>query len=457
MARNVSRIDRYNQTTTDGELQQALVPNSAIADAGLYAFGSFLSPSWLDDDQTIPHTPTRSGAPQVTGFEEVGVTLIVPSGAPPEGGWPVAIFGPGITRSKYDLFLAADANAEEGIATMSLDPVGHAFGPKSEVGVTLLAPPGQVRFSGFGRGRDLDGDGTITDQEGVSAPKQPHPKAAIALRDGLRQTAADVMALVRAIRRGVDVDGDGSIDLRRKGVSLYAQSLGGIYGTMVMGVDPRIKVGVLNVPGGPILDIARLAPPFRPLVADALRNRIPCLLNGGKSQFTESLPLFLDPPVKEPARGAIPIQEVFARSNWLNRPGSPEAFAPRLVRQPLRDATKKKIIYQYAFGDQTVPNPTSATIMRAGRLVKRTSFYRNDRTASAPANPHGFLLDPRIQGRNQAQLQVVEFIGSRGENIIDPDGGGPTWEVPIAQADTLERMNFSPNYGPDEEPRCSAE
>ncbi len=52
---------------------------------------------------------------------------------------------------------------------------------------------------------------------------------------------------------------------------------------------------------------------------------------------------------------------------------------------------------------------------------------------------------------------MVEFIDSRGKQVIDPDGGAPTWEVPIAQADTLERMNFSPNYGPDEEPRCSPE
>ena len=96
----------------------------------------------------------------------------------------------------------------------------------------------------------------------MRTPEQPHPLASIGLRDGLRQTALDNMALVRAIGRGVDVDGDGSEDLRRDGVVYYAQSLGGIYGTMLMGVDQRVRAGALNVPGGPILDIARQSPAF---------------------------------------------------------------------------------------------------------------------------------------------------------------------------------------------------
>lgn len=452
-APEVVQINRYDQRTDDcDELTEEMVLDTEVVGSQTYAFGSFRSPSWLDDARTIPHTPTETGAPQVLGEERVGVTLIVPGGPAPADGWPVAIYGPGITRSKYDVFLGADLNAAQGIATMSLDPVGHAFGECSEVGVTTLSGGGETRFLGFGRGFDQDGDGEITNQEGVSAPDQPHPRATIALRDGLRQTAADVMALVRAVERGVDVDGDGNADLRQDGVSLYAQSLGGIYGTMVMGVDPRVEVAVLNVPGGPIVDIARLSPGFRPEVTSALELREPCLLNGGVNQFDESLPLFLDPPVTEPADGAIPIQEVLATSNWLNRPGSPETFAPLLREQPLADAEAKRVLYQFAFGDQTVPNPTSATLARAGDLFDITAFYRNDMTATRDTNPHGFLLDPRVQGRNQAQQQVVEFLSSDGQDVLDPDGPGPTWEVPVADPDTLETLNFSTDLYAEAEP-----
>ena len=327
---------------------------------------------------------------------------------------------------------------------MAADPVGHAFGPRSEASVDLAVPPSTVRFSGFGRGRDLDRDGVITDQEGVRTPAQPHPLASIGLRDGLRQTALDNMALVRAVARGVDVDGDGSEDLRRTGVTYYAQSLGGIYGTMLMAVDPLVRAGALNVPGGPILDIARQSPSFRELVAADLKNRAPGLLNGGRGGFTESVPLFLDPPVTEPARGAVAIQDAFAAVNWLDRSGSPEAFAPLLRRSPLAGVGAKRILYQFAFGDQTVPNPASATLMRAGGLEDVTTFYRNDRTPTGGTNPHGFLLDPTVTGRQQGQQQIVEFLDSAGESITDPDGPAPLFEVPIADPASLERLNFTP-------------
>ena len=51
---------------------------------------------------------------------------------------------------------------------------------------------------------------------------------------------------------------------------------------MVMAVDPLVRAGALNVPGGPILDIARQSPGFRELVAADLKFRTPGLLNGGR-------------------------------------------------------------------------------------------------------------------------------------------------------------------------------
>ena len=430
----VAAIQRFDDRgPAAGEPAGSAVPNTAVGGAGMYAFGSFESPSWLTKERVIPTTPTKDGAPKVTGKETVGLTMIVPSSAKPADGYPVAIFGPGITRSKFDLFLAADENASRGIATLAIDPVGHGFGPRSEVEVQTTPP---ARFSAHGRGIDLDGDAMITEQEGVQAPGQPAPVASVGLRDGLRQTALDNMALVRAIAAGVDVDGDDVVDLRRDGVTYYAQSLGGIYGTMLMGVDPRVGTAVLNVPGGPILEIARLSPSFRDVVERELKNRRPGLLNGGRQGFTESTPLFGEPPVTAPARGAVAIQEVGASTNWLNRPGSPETFAPLL------EPAGKRVIYQFAFGDATVPNPTSATLMRAGGLEDVTTVYRNDRTPTADTNPHGFLLDPRLAGRNMGQRQVVDFLDSGGMTITDPDGAGSTFEVPVADPKELETLNF---------------
>jgi putative cell wall-binding protein len=444
-ASEVVQITRYDERVPGGELTGGMVINTAPAAAGTIAFGHLRAPSWLRPDRTFDKGPTGGEGPPVTGAETIGVTVILPAGSAPEGGWPLAIFGPGITRSKYDLFLAADLNAARGLATMSFDPVGHAYGPGSEVGVQLASGPDEVRFSGFGRGVDLDDDGVITDQEGVQAPSAPHPRASVGLRDGLRQTAADLMAVVRAVQHDADVDGDGVRDLAAEGISLYAQSLGGIYSTMMVGADPTVEVAVLNVPGGSILDIASLSPVFRERVADQLRDRVPGLLNGGIDGFDEDLgQQGVDPPTTEPVAGALAVQDLAHRVNWLNRPGSPEAFAPLLHTAPLPDSRPKRVLYQFALGDQTVPNPTSARLARAFDDDSHVVVYRNDLTLTAGTNPHGFLLDPTVQGRNQAQQQVVDFLTSGGATITDPDGPLPTWEVPVADPAILLDRNFDP-------------
>ncbi len=73
----------------------------------------------------------------------------------------MAVYGPGFTRSDYDLFVTADYNASLGILTVATDPSGHGFGPLSTTTVTSSGTP--TTFLSYGRGRDLDGDGLIGD------------------------------------------------------------------------------------------------------------------------------------------------------------------------------------------------------------------------------------------------------------------------------------------------------
>ena len=250
-ATNIVRPRRFNDLavgTSDPLVEETVFDSSpASANAGTVAFGSFLSPQWIRSDRTIPRRPSRLAPVLPAGSARVGFVLLLPraTAARPEpaGGWPVAVFGPGVTRSKYDVFLAADENLRNGIATIAIDPVGHAYGPGTQSGVDLAVPPGTQRFSGFGRAVDVEGDGAYGNRDGLGTKTQPARNASIALRDGLRQTALDNVALIRAISRGVDVDADGQGDLRRTGISYYAQSLGGIYGTMLMAADPAVRAG----------------------------------------------------------------------------------------------------------------------------------------------------------------------------------------------------------------------
>ena len=144
-----------------------------------------------------------------------------------------------------------------------------------------------------------------------------------------------------------------------------------------------------------------------------------------------------------PVPGALAIQDYLADTTWLNRSGSPETFAP-LVRKP-------DVLFQVAFGDQTVPNPTAYTLLDAGGLFTRAALYRNDRTPQRGINPHGFLLD----GLNfptalrQGQLQEATFLLAGA--TIDPDGAKNVWEVPVTNPAVLKPLIVrvcGEDYGP---------
>jgi hypothetical protein len=316
----------------------------------------------------------------------------------------------------------AGTMARFGFATVAINVVGHGGGPEGTLTV-LRTGREPVTLPAGGRGVDQNGDGRIRATEGVGT-LAGSPLALISSRDGLRQTTADLMQLVRAIRRGVDVDGDGSVDLDRERIAYFGQSFGGIYGTLLMAVDPLVRVGVLNVAGGPIVEIARQSPVFRGLVADQLKRRQPPLMNG-EQDFTESIPLPGEAPVREPAAGALDIQAYFDRAEWLSQPANPVAFAPYLKQAPLLGVGVKAVLYQWAVGDRTVPNPTTAALLRAGLLQPVASLYRHDLAGLSERfkNPHGFLVwtaFPEVYAIGRAaQEQVARFFASGGR-LIEP-------------------------------------
>jgi len=454
-------ISRQDQKSADPKkpLVSSQVPNLAVAGVGCYAFGSIESPQFASSDSTIPPTPSGR-TPQALGKARIGFAMIVPAGKAPDGGWPVAVYGPGFTRSYFDLFVTSDNNAAAGIATVATDPLGHGFGPASTIKVR--APGKETTFSSYGRGKDLDGDGKITEAEGSQPTKHvtldsngkissetPSPNAVHGLRGGLIQTTVDNMALVRAVEAGIKVPscpgGNLSVPpaatalLAKTDVKYYGLSFGGIYGTMLMGTDPDVKRGLLNVAGGPIIDIARLSA-FRPLLGDTLRVSHPSLANGGPGRdgFTESIPDPYDKPITAPAAGAMNVQRFLSYATWYGRPGGPEPYAP-LERLHPRNGPKD-VLYQVAFGDNTVPNITAGNIIRAGDLFDRVTYYRNDRTFSSGKNPHGFLADPTLAGREQAEAQLTVFL--KTGQVVNPGPPFFFFEVPIVNRDNLQCLHY---------------
>src|SRR4029078_6007513 len=105
------------------------------------------------------------------------------------------------------------------------------------------------------------------------------PSTLVSSRDGLRQTVIDLMQLVREVQVGLDVDGNGTADLDATRIFYAGQSFGGIYGIDFVALEPHLVAGVANLPGGHIIEIARLSPSFRPLVGLSLLGRTPSLYN----------------------------------------------------------------------------------------------------------------------------------------------------------------------------------
>jgi hypothetical protein len=453
--------------TATGAFQSSVVPNLIlpISNNGYYAFGSFLSPRYQfasagahqDNpygvgngftDGEIPPVPTKQ-TPAPFGADRLGAMVVTPNPAlfPPP--WPAAIYGPGFTRSDYDIFVTADYNASLGIVTLATDPSGHGFGRLSTTTVTSDGKP--TTFLSFGRGRDLDGDGLIgnglNDGVGPTGHIQPDGSALPSrkpidgLESGLLQTVVDNMALGRSLVAGLDIPGVGNNLVNPAKVMYYGLSFGGIYGTMLMGTDPLFHQGLLNVPGGPIVDIARLSS-FRGDLATTLKRSRPNLLNGGPGLdgFTEDLPLRNDPPMVITHPGAAALQELFGATNWYDRTGSPETFAPRirLRPDPAWASNPKNVVFQTAFGDGTVPNPTAGNLYRAGALFDRVVYYRNDKTPTYASDPHGWLADPTLAGRTSGEQELAAFL-STGQIVNTM----PLWlETPIADPNNLSCLHY---------------
>ncbi len=127
-------------------------------------------------------------------------------------------------------------------------------------------------------------------------------------------------------------------------------------------------------------------------------------------------------------------------TNWYDRSGSPETFAPRirLRPDPAWASSPKNVVFQTAYGDGTVPNPTAGTLYRAGQLFDRVVYYRNDKTPTYASDPHGWLADPTLSGRTSGEQQLGLFLATG--TVVNTN---PAWlEVPIANPNNLECLHY---------------
>jgi hypothetical protein len=462
----------FNQEDTTAPTFSQPRMNLALLDVapssvGTIAFGKYKSPDYQIAPGVLPDLPTRTGVPQAQQTADIYFTLFLPASAKPATGWPVAIFGHGGGADKNQAPLrVASIMAAHGIATIAINAVGHGGGPLGNLVVT--AGGTSVTLPAGGRTVDVNGDGIFDSQEGLFATAlcgpsclSPGPRSILVVRDGRRQSTVDLMQLVRVIQVGVDVDGDGIADLDPMRVYYFGASFGGTGGVIFLAVEPDVHAGVPVVFGGHTVDELRLSSGERDVLGSLLYGRTPSLLNARPPDlvndifpFNDNMPLRNQPPVVNTVAGAIEIQELEGRMRWVQMSGVPAANAPYLRREPLAGSSPKSVIMQFAKGDISLPNPDSTATLRAGHLADRTTYFRNDLAFAANPNfdkdPHNFLfqvtfnLDPGVvQVAVEAQTQIAVFFASDGQMVVDPDGSGPLFEVPIA-GPLPEDLNFIP-------------
>jgi hypothetical protein len=144
-------------------------------------------------------------------------------------------------------------------------------------------------------------------------------------------------------------------------------------------------------------------------------------------------------PVLNTVPGAMQIQEVIEHTEWVSQSGNAVAYAPYLRMTPLAGVTAKSVIYQFARGDQIVPNPATTALLRAGDLADRATFYRHDlaiaESPQLPANPHGFLTRIDIPAYQAiirgAHEQIATFFATDGAAVLHPQPAR-FFEVPIS-------------------------
>ncbi len=176
------------------------------------------------DDGIVPEGPVS-----VRSTYALPVAVWLPP-ADVAGPYPVALCGHGLGGSKGQCEFMARIVAPEGVATVAVDAQQHGEHPRRVAEDDLEQI---MALFGF----------TLT----------PPSLDALVLRDNFRASAWDKLQVVRAVVTGLDVEGDGVVDLDAGRIQYAGASLGGIMGPELVAWSPSVDAGTFIVPGGGLM------------------------------------------------------------------------------------------------------------------------------------------------------------------------------------------------------------
>ncbi len=353
-------------------LEDTNLPTKDIYGIGRIGFGTFTSPDFRDSNLFISDPPTLAPVTVPTKTNELSFEIFYPVFPAPKGGYPVVVAAHGFGDHRLGLPLAwAPQLNALGYAVIASTLVGHGSGALGQVvikeknGTVTTMPSG-------GRSVDTDGNGIIDSLEGCPV------LGALRTRDCVRQSAFDTMSLIRSIRNGIDLDGDGKVDLDASQMYMLGHSAGGAYGAVALALEPDIRAGAFQETGAPIYDSLRMSDILQPLLVQyVLAGHTPSLLNQGAT-YNDNFVYRDLPPRVNTVKGAVELQDFFEIGEWITSPADPTSWNPHMTTSPLPGKPRRSILYQMAIGDQTIPNPSATAAIRSAGAIETTRYYRHD-------------------------------------------------------------------------------
>ncbi len=315
--------------------------------------------AWSD-----PIAPMKQGTP-----DQLQTLVFVPAGTMPTNGWPVIVFGHGLTRSKNDLAAIGPQLAQSGFASIAIDWVDHGSRAvlTSNTAECAGSPDPSVFPECFALFLSTDLAGT---------------------RDNIRQSVLDLQQLVKSIHSCGPTSttcGTPSPSFDATHISYTGQSLGGIIGTTGVSLVDDFTSAVLNVPGVGLLDI--LENTASTAISCTLVN---ALIAAGVLQGTPDNPA--NPTgicMNMDWEQQLGYQQFKAIGRWVVDPADGANFTPHLAN-PVLGPDSRKFLIQEVIGDKVVPNIAA---QNEGNLCGLTAAQA-DPQVSATAVPSAAITAP---------------------------------------------------------------
>lgn len=243
--------------------------NKGIAHDALGSIGvaAFDAPNFLIDaggygdltHGTFHHEGTLAGRVAINpkkATNKVWVSFFLPKTPAPASGYPVVVFQHGMGGQRGDALQIANSFARRGWATVSIE--AYLQGTR---GVDAVAR-GDSKSDYKRATATYEGPDGFSDRnsEGSNAPPADlfgNLFRLAALRDQFRQSVLDHTTLLRLLKSGPTLDGLELAGVKPKidgaKVAYMGDSLGGILGSLLAGIEPDHAAYILNVPGGALL------------------------------------------------------------------------------------------------------------------------------------------------------------------------------------------------------------